>query len=189
MIGKAVFRAGSACAARTARPSAAAGTGFGLPSRVPRALAAASAALTRALIWSRSCSAKAANKCSRSLVACGLSTATNSTPLSMSRAIKATLRAGGGTGRARQQAAAGRSSGRFRSRSAQLTRRLYQRRSQPRLRAVHQDPGRFAPGGRWKLDSKQQKRSRLPTAFRAHVHRFSSTQTVLENHLRSCALR
>ena len=62
-------------------------------SSTPRALAAASAAFVRELICSRSCSAKAASMCSISFEACGLSTATNSTPLSMRLAMKATLRA------------------------------------------------------------------------------------------------
>jgi hypothetical protein len=47
-------------------------------------LAAASAALVRSEIIVRSCSATAARMCSVNRVACGLSTATNSTPESMS---------------------------------------------------------------------------------------------------------
>ncbi len=64
-------RSGAASAARTARPSAAASAALGLPRRTPLAFAAASAAIVRALIWSRSCSAKAASRCTRSFVACG----------------------------------------------------------------------------------------------------------------------
>ena len=44
------------------------------PSRCPRALAAASATLVRALICAASCSATAARMCSVNRVACGLST-------------------------------------------------------------------------------------------------------------------
>jgi hypothetical protein len=47
-----------------------AAAGSGVPSRVPRALAAARAALVRSEIASRSCSATAARMCSVSLFAC-----------------------------------------------------------------------------------------------------------------------
>src|SRR5262249_30578730 len=63
-----------------------------LPGRVPRALVARRTALVRSEIISRSCSATAAKMCTVSLLACGLSTATNSTPDSMSAAIKARFR-------------------------------------------------------------------------------------------------
>jgi hypothetical protein len=53
---------------------------FGLPSRLPRALAACRASLVRWAIISRSCCATAARMWTVSLFACGLSTATNSTP-------------------------------------------------------------------------------------------------------------
>jgi hypothetical protein len=62
------------------------------PSRTPRALAACSAALVRAEIISRSCSATAARMWSVRRVACGLSQATNSTPASIMVAMNATLR-------------------------------------------------------------------------------------------------
>jgi hypothetical protein len=48
--------------------------------------------LVRSDIIVRSCSATAARMCSVSRVACGLSTATNSTPESISAAMKAKLR-------------------------------------------------------------------------------------------------
>jgi hypothetical protein len=65
---------------------------LGFPNRFPRALAAWRAAGVRALMISRSCWATAAKICTVSLFACGLSTAMNSTPESMSVAIKARLR-------------------------------------------------------------------------------------------------
>ena len=61
-------------------PRFAASSSLGLPRRVPRALAAFKAALVRSEIISRSCCATAARICTVSLFACGLSTATNSTP-------------------------------------------------------------------------------------------------------------
>jgi hypothetical protein len=53
---------------------------YGADSRFPRALAAARASLVRSEIASRTCSATAARMWMVSLLACGLSTATNSTP-------------------------------------------------------------------------------------------------------------
>jgi hypothetical protein len=64
----------------------------GVPSRFPRALAAARAALVRSEIASRSCSATAARMWIVSLLACGLSTAMNSTPESIRVATKARFR-------------------------------------------------------------------------------------------------
>src|SRR3954471_21709949 len=63
----------------------------GLPSLTPRALAAARAALVRWEIIAASCSATAARMVRR--LAWGKSTATKSTPLSISLEMKATLRA------------------------------------------------------------------------------------------------
>jgi hypothetical protein len=53
---------------------------LGFPRRLPRALAACKGAEVRALIISRSCRATAAKMWMVSLLACGLSTAMNSTP-------------------------------------------------------------------------------------------------------------
>jgi hypothetical protein len=78
-----------------ARPSTAISRMFprSPPSLAPRAFAAASAAFVRAEIISASCSATAARTCTVSRFACGRSTATNSTPLSIKFEIKATFRA------------------------------------------------------------------------------------------------
>ena len=88
-------RVGVVRCARGVRPGrrTAAGRKFGLPSLTPRALAAASAAIVRCEIISRSCSATAARMWIVSRVACGLSQATKSTPDSIKFEIKATLRA------------------------------------------------------------------------------------------------
>src|SRR4051794_7503137 len=67
---------------------------LGLPSLVPRALAAASAAFVLALIISRSCSATAARMWMVSRLVVGKSTTTNSTPLSIKLLTKATDTAG-----------------------------------------------------------------------------------------------
>ena len=64
-----------------------------MPRRLPRALACASAALVRAEIISRSCSATAARMWMVNRVAWGLSHATKSTPDSIKLEIKKTLRA------------------------------------------------------------------------------------------------
>jgi hypothetical protein len=66
-------------------PRFAASRRLGLPRTLPRALAACSAAFVRSEIISRSCSATAARIWIVSLFMCGLSTATNSTPLSIQR--------------------------------------------------------------------------------------------------------
>jgi hypothetical protein len=66
-----------------AHPLHGAGWVRGVPNRVPRALVAARAALVRSEIASRSRSATAARMWMVSLLACGLSTATNSTPESI----------------------------------------------------------------------------------------------------------
>ena len=66
---------------------------FGLPRRLPRALAAFRAADVRALMISRSCWATAAKMWTVNLFACGLSTATNSTPESIRVAMNAKLAA------------------------------------------------------------------------------------------------
>jgi hypothetical protein len=80
---------GSRGVARGMRFTAPAGSG--VPSFVPRALAAARAALVRSEMASRSCSATAARIWIVSLLAWGLSTATNSTPESMSVATACSL--------------------------------------------------------------------------------------------------
>ena len=80
-------------ARRVAKARLRASSSCGLPRRTPRALAAASAAFVCYEIISRSCSATAARMCIVSLVACGLSQATKSTPESISDEMNATLRA------------------------------------------------------------------------------------------------
>ncbi len=67
--GNARARAGADASAIATRLRAAVSTARGLPSRTPLAFAAARAATVRALIWSRSCSAKAASMCTISLLA------------------------------------------------------------------------------------------------------------------------
>jgi hypothetical protein len=61
-----------------------------LPNFFPRFFAACNASLVLILIWSRSCSAKAASMCRTIFEALGLSTATNSTLLSIRVEINAT---------------------------------------------------------------------------------------------------
>jgi hypothetical protein len=92
MIGSTLAANRLAFAFSAAVPRFAASSSLGLPRRVPRALAAFKAALVRSEIISRSCCATAARICTVSLFACGLSTATNSTPDSISVAMYAKLR-------------------------------------------------------------------------------------------------
>ena len=85
-----------ACRARAeaprAHPTAAPTSGRGEPRRTPRRFAAARAALVRAEIISRSCSATAARMWIVSLLAIGMSQATKSTPASRRAEMKATER-------------------------------------------------------------------------------------------------
>src|SRR5256886_1693611 len=92
MMGRTLAANRLAFAFRAALPRFATSAMPGLPRRFPHLLAAIRASLVRFEICSRSCSAMAARICTVSLLASGISTATNSTPLSISVAMKARLR-------------------------------------------------------------------------------------------------
>ena len=80
MIGSAFFAASSDFARRMAADAKPPARGFGEPSLMPRALAAASASLVRLLISSRSCCANTARMPNSNVPAFGMSAATISTP-------------------------------------------------------------------------------------------------------------
>src|SRR6516162_11210439 len=89
MMGRTLAANASASSLRAAIERRRASSNRGPPSFLPRPLAAARAALVRSEIASRSCSATAARMWMVSLLACGLSVATNSTPESIRAAMKA----------------------------------------------------------------------------------------------------
>src|SRR5262249_37565586 len=92
MTGRTLAANPSAAALFAAKARCRASPSFGLPRRLPRAFAACRASLVRWAIISRSCCATAARMWIVSLLACGLSTATNSTPESIRVAMNARFR-------------------------------------------------------------------------------------------------